>query len=120
MRQDKRKWVDHLAMEAEEAARNGRMKEVYDITKTLSNDKRKSTKAVKDKCGNLITEGLARRKRWKERFQEILNRPILDDLVTDVEIDPIINEISTEPITKAEIRTALRKIKNGKQGARTR
>ena len=26
-------WVDHLAMEAEEAARNGRMKEVYDITK---------------------------------------------------------------------------------------
>ena len=66
MRQDKRKWVDHLAMEAEEAARNGRMKEVYDITKTLSNDKRKSTKAVKDKCGNLITEGLARRKRWKK------------------------------------------------------
>ena len=33
MRQDKRKWVDHLAMEAEEAAHNGRMKEVYDITK---------------------------------------------------------------------------------------
>ena len=60
MRQDKRKWVDHLAMEAEEAARNGRMKEVYDITKTLSNDKRKTTNAVKDKCGNLITERLAR------------------------------------------------------------
>ena len=59
-RQDKRKWFDHLTMEAEEAARNGRMKEVYDITKTLSNDKRKTTNAVKDKCGNLITEGLAR------------------------------------------------------------
>ena len=91
MRQDKRKWVDHLAMEAEEATRNGRMKEVYDITKTLSNDKRKTTNAVKDKCGNLITEGLARRKRWKEHFEEILNRPIPDDPVTDVEIDPIIN-----------------------------
>ena len=36
MRQDKRKWVDHLAMETEEAARNGRMKEVHDILKTLS------------------------------------------------------------------------------------
>ena len=60
--QDKRKWVDHLAMEAEEAAHNGRMKEVYDIiTKTLSNKKRKSTNAVKDKYGNLIIEGLARR-----------------------------------------------------------
>ena len=50
MRQDKRKWVDHLAMEAEEAAGSGRMKEVYDITKTLSNDKRKKTNAMKDTC----------------------------------------------------------------------
>ena len=46
MRQDKRKWVEHLVMEAEEAARNGRMKEVYDITTTLGNDKRKTTNAV--------------------------------------------------------------------------
>ena len=53
-------------MEAEEAARNGRMKEVYDFTKTHSNDERKTTNAVKDKCGNLIKEGLARRKRWKK------------------------------------------------------
>ena len=66
MRQDKRKWVDHHAMEAEEAARNGRMKEVYNLTKTLSNDKRKTTNAVKDKCGNLLTEGLARMEQWKE------------------------------------------------------
>ena len=49
MKQDKRKWVDHLAMEAEEAA------------------------------------------------------PIPDDHVTDVEIDPIINEISTDPITKQKL-----------------
>ena len=87
------------------------MKEVYDITKTLSNDKRKTTNAVKDKCGNLLTEGLARRERRKEHFKEILIRPIPDDPITDVEIDPIINEISTDPITKAEIRTALRKMK---------
>ena len=73
MRQDMRKWVDHLAMEADEAARNGKLKEVYDITKNISNDKRKTTNAVKDNCGNLITEGLARRQRWKEHFQEIFN-----------------------------------------------
>ena len=67
MRQDKRKWVDYLSIEAKEAARNGRIKEVYDITKkNLSNDKRKTTNAVKDKCGNLLTEGLARKERWKE------------------------------------------------------
>ena len=118
MRQDKGKWVDHLAMEAEEAACNGIMKEVYDITKTISNDKRKTTNAVKDKCGNLTMEELARRERWKEHFDEILNRPIPDNPVTEVEINPIINEISSDPITKAEIRTALRKMKNGKAGGK--
>ena len=91
MRQDSRQWADLLAMEAEEAAHNGRMKEVYDITKTLSNDKHKTTNAVKNKCGNLITEWLARRERLTEHFEEILNRPIPDDPVTDVEIYPIIN-----------------------------
>ena len=101
------------AMEAEEAAHNSRMKDVYGIIKTLGKDKRKTTNAMKDKCGNLLTEGLARRERWKENVEEILNRPIPDDPVTDVEI---VNEISTDPITKAEIRTALRKMKNGKAG----
>ena len=107
MRQDKRKWVDHLAIEADEAARKGRIKEVYDITKILSNHKSKTTNAVKDKCENFITEGLARKEPWKEHFEEILNIPIPDDPVTEVEIDPIINENSTDPITKAEIRRAL-------------
>ena len=114
MRQVKRKWIDHLAMEEEEAARNGRMKEVYDITKTLSNGKRKTTNAVKDKYGNFIMEGLARRERWKEHFEDILNRHTPGDPVTDVEIDPVINETKTDTITKAEIRTALKKMKNGK------
>ena len=41
-------------MESEEATRNGIMKKVYDITKTLSNDKRKTTTAVKDRCGNVL------------------------------------------------------------------
>ena len=68
--------------EPEEAARNGRMKEVYDITKTLSNDKRKTTNAVKGKCGNLF---MARRERWKEHFEEIFNILIPGDPITDVE-----------------------------------
>ena len=65
---------------------------------------------MKVKCVNLLTEDLARRERWKERFEEICNIHIRDDPVTYVEIDPITNEISTDP-TKAEIRTTLRKMK---------
>ena len=35
-----------------------------------------------------------------------------------MEIEPIINEISTDPITQAEIRTAPRKMENGKAGGK--
>ena len=61
-----------------------------------------------------VTEGLASRERWKEHFEEVLNRHIPDDPVTNVEIDPIINEISTDPKTKTEIRSAIRKMKNSR------
>ncbi len=45
----KRKWTDDLATqtELEKAADNGRMKEVYDITKNLSSDKAKTCNTVK-------------------------------------------------------------------------
>ncbi len=39
MRKDKRMWTEDLATQAEKAAGNGRMKEVYGKTKSLSNGK---------------------------------------------------------------------------------
>ena len=36
-----------------------------------------------------------------------------------MEVDPIINEISSDPITKAETTSTLRKIKTGNQRGRT-
>ena len=66
----------HLSSEAERAAGNGRMKELYQITKTLCNEKSKTCNAVKDKDGNLLTNDSERRKSWQEHFEEILNRPI--------------------------------------------
>ena len=69
---------------------------------------------MKDECGNVLKEGFTRRERWKEHFEEILNIHIPDDYVTDIEIVPVIYEISTDPIPKAEITKALRKMKNGK------
>ena len=118
MRNDKRKWIDNLATNAEKAAGNGRMKELYEITRTLSNDRSKTSNAVKDKDGNLLTEESARRERWKEHFEEILNRPIPDDPVTDIENTPVIEDISTRYITKDEISSAIKKMKNGKAGGK--
>ncbi len=47
MRKDKRRWVNDLALSAEKAAGSG-MKELYEITKTLCNDRSKAVNAVKD------------------------------------------------------------------------
>ena len=66
VRKDKRKWADELASEAERPAGNGRMNELYQITKTLCNEKPKTCNTVKDKDGNLLTNYSVRRKRWQE------------------------------------------------------
>ena len=73
-------WVD-LAKSAEAAAGQGRMKSMIEITKTLSNGKPKSVNVVKDKDGNLLTEETAKRERWKDHFEEILNRPVPDNCI---------------------------------------
>ncbi len=91
--------------------------EVFEITKTLSGSKKTSVNAVTDKDGNLLTEETAKRERWKEHFEEILNRPVPDNCITDddMEPDPVIDDTSTSYITKAEIiRSAKRKLKNRK------
>ena len=118
MRQDKRKWAENLASEAEEAAGNGRMKELYEITKKLCNEKGRTTNAVKDKAGNLLTDDKGRKQRWKEHFEEVLNRPTPSNPVENNVNDPVIEDISTDYITKAEICEAIKKIKNGKAGGK--
>ncbi|XP_033103525.1 uncharacterized protein LOC117106274 [Anneissia japonica] len=117
LRKDKRKWIDNLALQAEKAACNGRMKEVYMLTKTISNDKPKPAFAVKDKIGSLVT-GHARTERWREHFEEVLNQPVPDNPVNEIVVEPVIHEISTEPIKVVEIRTVLKRVKNGRAGGK--
>ena len=62
MRRNKRKWAEDLAQEVENAAQMGRMKTVYDITKKLTNEKkRKAVNSVRDKSGQIITEELQKK-----------------------------------------------------------
>ncbi len=62
------------------------------------------------------------RQRWKEHFEEIFNRPIPDKPVTNEDAiltdETTIEDITSEHISKAEIRAAIRKLKNGKAGGR--
>ena len=54
MRSDRRKWTDSLIEEVEKAASNGRMN-TYGITRTLSNDKKRTPPVIEDKDGNIFS-----------------------------------------------------------------
>nr|KAG5689139.1 hypothetical protein BaRGS_006347 [Batillaria attramentaria] len=112
-RKDKRDYIDNLASQAEEAARQGNLKDLYQVTKKLAGKFQQTDKPVKDKNGHPLTTTEEQLKRWAEHFRELLNRPI-------PEIPPDIPPAETElPIncdkpSKAEIRKAIMTLRNGK------
>ena len=55
LKADKKKWVDNIESDAEEAARSQHMKTLYGLTKTLCNERPRQSAAVLDKNGNLIS-----------------------------------------------------------------
>ncbi|KAK3082831.1 hypothetical protein FSP39_006593 [Pinctada imbricata] len=115
MRNDWRKWTDDLMNEAERAASNGHMRTVYEVTRMLCNE-RSTGKVVKDKDCRVLSSQEERKKRWKEHFEEVLNRPQPSHpLEIDDERDTV-EEIDIGPIQKDEIIKAMKKLKNGKSG----
>ncbi|VDP68072.1 unnamed protein product [Schistosoma curassoni] len=75
IRTDKRKYMEDLATTAGKAAREGNMRQLCDITKKLSGNRRKLERPVKSKGGEVITNTEKQRSRWVEHFKELLNRP---------------------------------------------
>ncbi|VDP17492.1 unnamed protein product [Schistosoma margrebowiei] len=72
---DKRKYVEDLAKTEEKVAREGNMRQLYDITKKPSGNRRKPERPVKSKEGEVITNIEEQQNRWVEHFKELLNRP---------------------------------------------
>ena len=75
LRKDKREWANNLAREAEDAAKCGMVRDVFDAIRRQCSEPRKSIDMVRKKKGNLLTkEEEVHHQRWKEHFAEILNR----------------------------------------------
>ncbi|XP_072018662.1 uncharacterized protein [Amphiura filiformis] len=68
VRRDKREWADDFAYRAEQAAGNGRMKELYDITKTLSNDKGRTSNAVIGQIWEHINRTISKENKMARTF----------------------------------------------------
>ena len=114
VREDKRRWISEKAERAQDAAENGRQKELYSIVKQLTGQSNRQTAAVKDKNGELLKNKEARLARWKEHFEEVLNRDAPDSPPEEEEREEEELDIPVEPPTIDEIQAALKNLKNGK------
>ena len=75
-RNDKRRYTEGLAEEAEAAAAQNDMKTVYEVTKKLKgNFGQNCDRPVKAEDGTTLTTEKEKLDRWKQHFQKILNRP---------------------------------------------
>ena len=115
---DKRNFIDTLATEAEEAALHGNMRDLYNTTKKLSNKFGKPERPVKDKEGKIIHEEDEQKNRWKEHFEELLNRPAP---LNPPDIQPANTDlpIKCDDPTREEIRKAIGQLKMVKHLALT-
>ena len=115
IKMDKKTWIESIAKEAEEAASKHHMKTLYNLTKTLSNEKPKKCYTINDKNNKIITSCEERKERWKEHFNEVLNRNAPEDPMSLEENEIEINtDINTRSPTIKEIQDALKHLKNGK------
>ena len=112
-RQDKRNYIQDLAGKAETAAGKRDLKQLYDITRTLSGKNRTISQPVKDKDGKIITKENEQRQRWSEHFKHVLNRPTPNSKPNIPPAEEII-DVNIDPPTKLEIIKAIKALKNGK------
>ncbi|VDI48062.1 blast:Craniofacial development protein 2 [Mytilus galloprovincialis] len=114
-RSDKRKYTEDLAKEAEDAASNQRMGQVYQVVKQLCNKKTNKSMPIKDKQNNTLSSEKEQKERWKEHFQEVLNRKEPENTVSiDITETPLELDIDLYAPTKLEIQRALKSLRNRK------
>jgi hypothetical protein len=89
LKKDKRDYIDSRTEEAEKAAYQGNMKELYMITKKLAGKYCRPELPVKDRQGQTITDSKQQLERWAEHFEELLNRPTPENPPNITEADTL-------------------------------
>ncbi|KAK3761956.1 hypothetical protein RRG08_035160 [Elysia crispata] len=114
IRHDKRKHLEDMATQAEEAAYKGDQRNIYKITKQVCGKFRSITTApIKNKEGQLLTSETAQEARWTEHFNEVLNRPA-PETEPDIQEAEEDLDVATTPPTKEEIIRAIKSLRNNK------
>ena len=113
IKKDKRDYIDDQARQAETAARQGNLRDLYLVTKKLTGKFQQTDKPVKDKNGTPLTTTNEQQKRWAEHFRELLNRPTS---YSPPDIPSAETELpnSCDKPSKAEVKKAIMTMRSGK------
>ena len=115
-KRDKNEYYEEIAEEAENAAGRGEMNKVYKITKDLKGIRRKECVEIRDKEGNIIQRRENIIKRWKEHFEEVLNREDPNEKISEEEMGEKMDmmQIKEGKPSRVEIVEAIKTMKNKK------
>ena len=72
-RRDKRAYINQVAADAEEAASKGDLNRLYQTTRI--GRKPNQSKSIRNKEGDILAKADEQLARWKEHFEDVLNRP---------------------------------------------
>ena len=113
---DKKKWLENKAAEAQHAADINDSKTLYRIVRELSGTRSGSDNPIKAKDGTTLASSGEQAKRWTEHFAEVLNQPVpatlfefnqqeaaqqLDVSVADFTVQEVIKAIAKQKNNKA-------------------
>ena len=73
-RRDKRGYFNQVATDAEEAASKGDLNRLYQTIRILSGKRTYQSTPIRNKEGDILAKA-GELARWKEHFEEVLNRP---------------------------------------------
>ena len=110
---DKANFTEDLAKEPEDASAQGNMKQLYEITRKLAGKYKRTDRPIKDKNGNVLTSDEDQLKRWRDHFEELLNRPPPPN-PPDITPAEEVLQMNCERPSKAEIEKAIHHMKRGK------
>lgn len=112
-RKDKRAFVEVMASQAERAAERGQINAVYKIPKQLCGGNQNQHAPIKHKNGNILSTDREQANRRVQHFCEILYRPEPEEPANPPPTVDVL-DIDISPPTKAEVRCAIKALKNGK------
>lgn len=115
-RRDKSDWANNLAQQAEDAARVGDLRSLYETTRKLSGKHAHADRPLKDLQGNLLTNDTQQLKRWHEHFTSLFSLPA--DATPSESYNPPsrprIQRINSSPPTLSEIEVAIKSMRANK------